>query len=67
MSGELNFHGIFFPTLLLLALVALALRVVLGRILSAVGFYRWVWHRALFDLALFVILWGAVTALTFHP
>lgn len=63
MSGELNFHGIFFPTLLVWALVALVLSAVVRRVLSAVGFYRWVWHRALFDLALFVILWGVVAAL----
>jgi len=39
----------------------------LRRLLSAVGFYRFVWHRALFDAALFVILlaatMGAATSL----
>ena len=29
------------------------------RLLAASGFYRWVWHPALFDLALYaLLLWG---------
>jgi len=63
MSGELNLFGIFFPPLLLWALVAGVLGLGLRRLLGAVGAYRWVWHPALFDLALFVLLLGAVTAL----
>ena len=35
---------------------------VINRFLDALGFYRWVWHRALFDLAIYVILLGVVTA-----
>ena len=34
----------------------------INRFLRAIGFYRWVWHRALFDLAIYVILLGVVTA-----
>jgi hypothetical protein len=34
---------------------------VINRLLRAIGFYRWVWHRALFDLAIYVILLGVVT------
>jgi hypothetical protein len=30
--------------------------------LDALGFYRLIWHRALFDLAIYVILLGVVTA-----
>jgi len=35
---------------------------VINRLLDATGFYRLVWHRALFDLAIYVILLGVVTA-----
>jgi hypothetical protein len=35
---------------------------VIKRLLDAYGFYRLVWHRALFDLAIYVILLGVVTA-----
>ncbi|QSQ26668.1 DUF1656 domain-containing protein [Pyxidicoccus parkwayensis] len=66
MSGELSFHGVFVSALLVWALVALGLSVLIRRVLRAVHFYRWVWHPALFDLSLFVILWCAVTALAFH-
>jgi hypothetical protein len=33
-------------------------------VLAWAGFYRLVWHRSLFDLALFVILLGGITALS---
>jgi hypothetical protein len=28
--------------------------------LARLGVYRWVWHRSLFELSFFVILWGCV-------
>jgi hypothetical protein len=32
-------------------------------VLAAIGFYRWVWHPALFDLALYaLVVWALVTA-----
>jgi hypothetical protein len=34
--------------------------------LARVGFYRLVWHRAVFDLALFVILLSAINALAVY-
>ena len=44
-------------------MIAFLLQVlVINRFLRAIGFYRWVWHRALFDLAIYVILLGVVTA-----
>ena len=36
----------------------------LQRGLSRFGIYRFVWHRPLFDLALFVILWSAINAIS---
>ncbi|AKQ55425.1 DUF1656 domain-containing protein [Bordetella hinzii] len=56
MIGEFNFYGIYFPWLLVLALPALLLSWVLRRVLARAGFYRLVWHPALFDLALAVVL-----------
>ena len=47
--------------MLLWAAIALGLSAVLRRVLAAIGFYRFVWHRALFDLAVTVLLlWGTV-------
>ena len=61
--GETNICGVFVPTLLLFGLVALFLTAVLARFLRRIGFYRYVWHRALFNLLLFIIILGGVTAL----
>jgi hypothetical protein len=64
MSPELDIGGVFVPNLLIAAALAFMASVVVRRALAFTGFYRLVWHRALFDLALFVVLLGAVTALT---
>jgi len=62
MTGELDIDGVFLSSVLVSALIALAASFVLRRVLSKVGAYRLVWHPALFDTALFVILWAAVVA-----
>jgi hypothetical protein len=58
MTAEISLHGLYVPTLLLLALAALACTRVLGKLLLRLGFYRFVWHPALFEFALFGILLG---------
>jgi len=63
MVGEFNFAGVFVPSLLVWVIVAIGISMFIRRILVIVGFYRLVWHRGLFDLALLAILSGAVTAL----
>lgn len=69
MIGEYNLDGVFFSSVLVSALIALAAAFVLRRLLAWAGAYRFVWHPALFDTALFVILWAAVIAapLSFRP
>jgi hypothetical protein len=57
MIGEMDVGGVFAPTLLLWAAVALAVSVPLRRGLDRIGAYRFVWHRGLFDIALVLILW----------
>ena len=63
---EINVSGVFVPAALIWALVAFFISALTGRILSRTGFYRWVWHRALFDFALFVLVWGALSAAAYH-
>jgi hypothetical protein len=63
MSAELSLYGLYVPTLLLLAIVALICTRVLGRFLMRIGFYRLVWHPALFEFALFFILLGGFSTL----
>lgn len=62
MTGELDLYGVFVPTLAAWMPLAFIANVVVRRFLSAIGFYRLVWHRPLFDLALYVVLLGAVVA-----
>ncbi|KQT45506.1 hypothetical protein ASG52_15220 [Methylobacterium sp. Leaf456] len=62
MSGEFDLYGVFVPSLAAWMLIAFALSLPLRRGLAWAGFYRFVWHRPLFDLALYVVLLGAVVA-----
>lgn len=61
MIGEVSLFGIYVPPLLLLMLPALLVSRLLGVMLARVGFYRLVWHPALFDVSLFVIVLGALS------
>jgi hypothetical protein len=62
MIGEVNVDGVLLSSVLVSAVIALALSFVVRRLLARLGAYRLVWHPALFDTALFVILWAAVIA-----
>ena len=66
MIGEISLGGVLVPPLLIWALLAMGLGIPIRMALARVGFYRLVWHRALFDLALFVILLSAINALAVH-
>ena len=63
---EVNFGGVFVPAVLLWAAAAFVVSSLLTRALSRTGFYAFVWHRALFDVSLFVILWGAISAIAYQ-
>ena len=56
MIGEASFYGLYVPWLMLLCGVTLGVQWLVHRALGAIGFYRWVWHPALFDTALYVLL-----------
>ena len=62
MIGEFDIYGVYFPAFAVFAAIAFLLQLVINRFLGAIGFYRFVWHRALFDLAIYVISLGVVTA-----
>jgi hypothetical protein len=66
LMQEINLGGVFLPAALLWAGIAFLLSSVTSRTLSRMGFYALVWHRALFDVALFVLLWGAISAVAYH-
>jgi len=62
MIGEFDIYGVYFPAFAVYAAIALLLQLAITRLLDACGFYRLVWHRGLFDVTVYVILLGAVTA-----
>ena len=64
MRYEIDIYGVLVPALLLWLIVAYALSAALRRLLQRIGFYRLIWHRALFDFALFVCLLGGVVYLS---
>ena len=66
MMSEIDLYGVFVPQLLVCALIAAAVTSFLRRGLAMAHFYRLVWHPALFDLALFVVVTGAVFLLFNH-
>jgi protein AaeX len=60
--GEFDIYGVYVPAFAIYAAIALLLQIAIMRLLEACGFYCLVWHRALFDLTIYVIVLGAVTA-----
>jgi hypothetical protein len=63
MTGEVALGGVYVPTLLLLALVALVLSSLLARLIAAFGLYRFLPYRAAVDLSLFILLLGGLALL----
>jgi hypothetical protein len=64
MTAELNLYGVFVPALFLWMLLALGILLVLRRALVHGNGYALIWHRPLFDLALYVIILGVVIYLS---
>jgi hypothetical protein len=63
MNAEISIFGVFASSLLACALIAFLLELAIKRMLEAAGFYRLVWHPALFNLALFACLLGGAVML----
>ncbi|WP_420993073.1 DUF1656 domain-containing protein [Cupriavidus sp. 30B13] len=63
LNAEIDLYGVFVPSLLALMLLAFAMTAGLRALLARLGFYRMVWHRSLFNLALYLIVLGSVVSL----
>jgi hypothetical protein len=63
---EIDVGGVFVPAALVWAAGAFAMSSCIDRVLCRTRFYGLVWHRGLFDIATFVILWGAICAVAYH-
>ena len=64
MRYEIDIAGVLLPSLLLWLVIAYVLSALLSAQLRHLGFYRLVWHRALFDFAMFVCLLGGIVYLS---
>jgi len=66
MIAEINLFGVYLSPMLGFAALAVVAWLVLRHLLRRLGAYRWVWHRPLFDTALFVILLAGIVVLVWH-
>jgi hypothetical protein len=64
MIGEVDVYGVFVSPLLIWVGASLPIVALLRRLLARAGFYRLVWHRPLFDLAMLIVVLGGVVAVT---
>ena len=64
MKYELDLFGVMVPSLMLWAILAYGLAVILRKLLGCAGLYRLIWHRSLFDFALYVCLLGGLVYLS---
>lgn len=60
MIGEVDISGVFLATLLVMMFCTYLLFLGVDAVLVRLHFYRLVWHRALFNVALYAVLLGAV-------
>ncbi|MEK1887264.1 MAG: DUF1656 domain-containing protein [Phyllobacterium sp.] len=63
MLGDFDIYGVYVPGLLGTMLLTLLFAAMVRRALAWIGIYAVVWHRGLFDVALYVVLLGAITFL----
>ena len=61
MIKEIDIGGVYISPFLAWAVVALIINAVLMRLFTRLGLYRVIWHRYLFDAAVFLILFTAIT------
>ena len=60
MIGETDIYGVYLPAVLVLMLVSYLFCLIVTRVFARVGLYRFIWHRSIFDLAIYVIVLGIV-------
>jgi len=66
MIKEVDLFGIYLPPMMAYAAAAALVWFVLSRSLSFIGFYRFVWHPALFNTALYVLILSAFVSVVFR-
>jgi protein AaeX len=66
MMGEAELFGVYFNAELITSLLALVVTYLIHRLLVRIGVHRHIWHLALFETALFFIVWGGVILVIQH-
>lgn len=61
MTGQFDIYGVFLPSFAAQVLWAYLVLRALVWALDQIGFYRVVWHRPLFNLALYVTALGGLS------
>jgi hypothetical protein len=56
MKYQLDLFGVLVPSLLLWSVLAYVLARGVSKVMGRVGLYRYVWHPALFDFAVYVCI-----------
>ncbi|MDR6955150.1 hypothetical protein J2X65_004529 [Ancylobacter sp. 3268] len=64
MSGEIDIYGVYVPNLLALMVATLLVSLAARRVLAFLGAYALVWHRGLFDIALYIVLLQGMSLLS---
>ncbi len=64
MIKEIDFFGVYLSPMMGYIAVALLIWFLIRFLLGKAGFYRFVWHRALFNTALFIILLSTLVLFT---
>jgi Protein of unknown function (DUF1656) len=64
MIGEIDIFGVFVPAVLVLMLIAYLINLGIRTVFAYVGFYRFVWHRSIFDLGIYVLVLGLVVVVS---
>ncbi len=66
MIKEVDLFGIYVPPMFAYAAAAAVIWIVLRRVLDGIGFYRFVWHPALFNVALYVFVLSVCVSFVFR-
>jgi hypothetical protein len=63
---EIDLFGVLIPPLVPLIVLAFAITMALRWLAVELGWVRWVWHPALFEFSVFLIILTAATVLLDH-
>ena len=57
---EVDLFGVYVAPIVPMMIAALLITVALRRLALAVGLFRWIWHPALFEVSVYLIVLSAI-------